>query len=94
MCEKPSRLQDLTDGPLVVRNPEALDDNALQIDPPPAYDAMHIPVRPGLDKLRDLRELLRRETGDGLPPWTSLSKRPSGPCSLNRWTQSRSVCRL
>src|SRR3954465_12169943 len=57
------RLEELADRALVVGDPEALHDDALQIDPTPAYDPVHSPVRAGLDELPDLCALLRRETG-------------------------------
>ena len=55
------RLKQLADRALVVGDPEALQDEALQVDPTPAHHAMHGPVRPGLDKLGDLGALLGRE---------------------------------
>src|SRR4051812_25853016 len=57
------RLEELANRALVVGDPEALDDHALQIDPTPAYDPGHSPVRAGLEELPDLCALLRRETG-------------------------------
>jgi hypothetical protein len=57
------RLEELADRTLVVGDSEALEDDALQVDPTPAHDAVQGPVRAGLDELRDLRTLLRRETG-------------------------------
>ena len=52
------RLQELADRALVIGNPEPLVDDALQVDPPPAHNAMHDPVRAGLDELNDLGSLL------------------------------------
>jgi hypothetical protein len=47
-------VQDLAHRALVVGDPEALGDQALQVDPPPAHEAMHGPVRADLDKLGQL----------------------------------------
>jgi hypothetical protein len=57
------RLEKLADRALVVGDAEALADDALQINAPPAHDAVHGPVWAGLDELRDLGTLLRREAG-------------------------------
>ena len=69
-------LQDLADRALVVGHPEALGDEALQVDPAPAHDAMHGPIRAGLDELGQLR-LLVAATGAAGCPWTRCpSARP------------------
>src|SRR4051794_9452552 len=39
------RLQELADRALVIGDPEALKDDALQVDPAPAHHAVHRPVR-------------------------------------------------
>jgi hypothetical protein len=44
-------LEELAHRALVIGDPEALEDDALQIDPPPTDHAMHGPVRAGLDEL-------------------------------------------
>src|SRR3954447_20544503 len=85
------RLEELADRALVVGDPEALHDDALQIDPTPAYDPVHSPVRAGLDELPDRARCSAERRGAG--PLDQLSSRPSGPWPLKRWTQSRSVCR-
>ena len=54
------RLKELANR-VVIGDPEALKNNALQVDPAPAHDAMHGPVRAGLNELCDLGALLRRE---------------------------------
>jgi hypothetical protein len=54
-------LEELAHRALVVGDAEALQDDALQVDPPPAREAVHGPVRPSLDELRDLGTLLLRE---------------------------------
>jgi hypothetical protein len=43
---------------LVIDNPEALSDEMLQVDPPPAHDAMHSPIWASLDELGQLGLLL------------------------------------
>jgi hypothetical protein len=85
------RLQELADRALVIGDPKAIEDDALQVDPAPAHHAVHDPVRAGLDEFGDLGALLCREACSG--PLDQPSSRPSGPCALNRCTQSRSVCR-
>ena len=55
------RLEELADRALVVGDPEALDDDTLQIDPTPAHHPVHGPVRPYLDELCDFGTLLDRE---------------------------------
>jgi len=51
-------LQDLAHGPLVIDDAKALGDEMLQVHPPPAHDAVHGPIRSGLDEVRQLRLLL------------------------------------
>ncbi len=55
------RPEDLADRALVVGDPEALDDDALQIDPALPHDAVHGPVRAGLDEFGDLGPLFLAE---------------------------------
>src|SRR6185436_17606074 len=55
------RREELADGALVIGDPEALENDALQVDPAPAHHTVHGPVRTGLDELRDLASLLLRE---------------------------------
>ena len=54
-------LEELADRALVIGDPEALEDDALQVDPTPAHHAVHGPVRTGFDELRNLKTLLLRE---------------------------------
>ena len=54
-------LEELADRALVIGDPEALEDHALQVDPTPAHHAVHGPVRTGFDELRNLKTLLLRE---------------------------------
>ena len=85
------RLEELTNGPLVIGHPEAFEDDPLQVDPAPPDHAVHGPVRAGLDERGDLSALPLRQARLGtLGP---AVRRPSGPYALNRCTQSRSVCR-
>ena len=44
------RLEDLADRVLVIGNAEVLADEPLQVDPPPAHDAVDRPIRTDLDK--------------------------------------------
>src|SRR4051794_41489352 len=50
-------VQELAYGALVVAHAKALGDHALQIDPPPAHDAVDGPIRAGLDDLGQFRPL-------------------------------------
>ena len=61
MCEKPSFLQKLSDIARMKVDAEPLGDDALEVDPPPAHDAVLLTVRTGLDDLRELSQLLRRQ---------------------------------
>ena len=54
-------LEKLADRALVIGDAEALEDDALQVDPTPAHHAVHGPVRARFDELRDLSSLLLRE---------------------------------
>jgi hypothetical protein len=54
-------LEELADRALVIGDREALQDDALEIDAPPTHDAVHGPVRTGLDELCELSSLLLRE---------------------------------
>src|SRR5687768_4021870 len=69
---EPEPVQDLAHRALVIGHPEALGDEALQVDPPPAHDAMHGPIRTGLDELGQLgllrgRQARRMALGPGVP---------------------------
>lgn len=70
---------------------EVLLDHPLQIDEAPAYHAIDGAVGAVLDEGRQGGELISRK-----PRRMALRADillPLGPCSLNRWTQSRSVWR-
>jgi hypothetical protein len=58
---KSELLQDLAHRALVIDDAEALGDDALQVDAPPAHDLVQSPVRAGLDEFRQRRLLLCRE---------------------------------
>jgi hypothetical protein len=65
-------VQDLAHRALVIGHPEALGDEALQVDPPPAHDAMHGLIRTGLDELGQVSLLRggqarRMALGPGVP---------------------------
>jgi hypothetical protein len=61
---------------------EPLGDDALEVDAPPAHNAVDLAI--GARCSSDRR---------GFGPSVQLSNRPSGPEALKRWIQSRSVCR-
>ena len=65
MWEKPSFLQKLSDIARMEVDAEPLGDDALEIDAPPAHDAIFLTVRASLDDLRELGQLLRRQAGLG-----------------------------
>jgi hypothetical protein len=53
------RLEQLSNIALVKLDPEPLGDDALEVDPPPAHDAVLLAIRTSLDDLRHLSQLLR-----------------------------------
>ena len=65
MCEKPSLCKSF---PYIARmkvDAEPLGDDPLEIDASPAHDAIFPTLRAGLDDLRKLSQLLRRQTRPG-----------------------------
>jgi hypothetical protein len=56
-------VQDLANRALVIGHAEALSDEMLQVDPPPAHDAMHGPIWTSLDELGQLGLLLGVQAG-------------------------------
>lgn len=54
-------LQERSDVALAVVDAEALGDDALKIHAPPAHDAVLLPIGAGLDDLRELGALFRRQ---------------------------------
>jgi hypothetical protein len=56
-------VQDLAHCALVIGHAEALGDEALQVDPAPAHDAMHGPIRADLDDLGQFGPLLDGQAG-------------------------------
>src|SRR4051812_22779795 len=58
---EPEPVKDLAHGSLVIDHAEALGGKTLQVHPPPAHDAVHGPVRAGLDKARQFRLLVGAE---------------------------------
>ena len=75
-------VQDLADCALVIGHTKVLGDEALQVDPAPARDAMHGPIRADLNIWASSAccEAERREGW----PLDQLSFSPSGPRSLKR----------
>jgi hypothetical protein len=59
------RPEELADCALVIGDPEALGDDALQVEPPPTDHAVHGPVRACLDEFGDLGALPLREARRG-----------------------------
>jgi hypothetical protein len=54
-------LEQLADGALVIGNPEALLDDALEVDAPPAHHAVSRPIRAGFNELGEFRLLRNRK---------------------------------
>jgi hypothetical protein len=52
-------LQKLSDRARMKVDPEPLGDDALEVDPTPAHDAVLLTIRSGLDDPRELSQLLR-----------------------------------
>ena len=73
-------LQELADRALVIDDAEALLDHPLQVDPAPAHDPVFGPIRPRLDDLGQVGQLLRRKARPG--PFDRMSFSPSGPCCV------------
>ena len=55
--------EELSDIALVEVDAEPLGDDALEVDPPPAHEAVLLTIRPGLDEGRERGQLLRRQAG-------------------------------
>ena len=54
-------LQKLSDIARMKVDAEPFGDDALEVDPPPANDAVDLTIRTGLDDLRELSQLLHRK---------------------------------
>ena len=54
-------LQKLSDIARMKLDPEPLGDDALEVNPAPAHDAILLTIRAGLDDLRELSQLLGRK---------------------------------
>src|SRR6202453_4374001 len=54
-------LQKLSDIARMKLDAEPLGNDALEVDPPPAHDAVDLTIRTGLDDLRELSQLLHRK---------------------------------
>ena len=59
---EPELLQKFADIARVEVDAEPLGDDALEINPPPAHDAIFLAIRPSLDDLCELGQLLPRQT--------------------------------
>jgi hypothetical protein len=82
-------LQDLADRALVIDVPEPLLNDALEIDP--RQRTTPSTARSGPVSTISARAASCTADKRGGFPFDQLSFKPSGPCVLNRWTQSRSV---
>jgi hypothetical protein len=84
-------LQKLADIARMKVDAEPLGDEALEVDPPPAHDAILLTIRTSFDDLRELGQLLRRQARLGtIRPVVDQALRTD---ALKRWTQSRKVWR-
>lgn len=83
--------QQFADRSRVIVDAEALADDLLQIDAPPAHHAIDGAVGAGLDDGRQGGELIDREPGR--VPLRADVLQLVGAVSLKRWTQSRRVWR-
>ena len=84
-------LQQLADVARMKGDAKPFGDDALEVDPPPAHDAVDLPIRTGLDDRANWASCSAERRGLG--PSVQLSMRPCGPEALKRWTQSRKVWR-
>ena len=84
-------LQKLTDIARMKVDAEPLGDDALEIDPSPAHDAVLFTIRPGLDDLRKLRLLLPDKRGLGPAVQLSMRPRPGGVEAMHRVAQRLAV---
>jgi hypothetical protein len=75
-------LQKRPDIALVEVDAEPLGDDALEIDTPPAHDAVFLALRASLDDLRKLGHLLGRKPG--LRAFRPVIEKPPGPEALKR----------
>src|SRR3984885_10511551 len=84
-------LQKLSDLARMKVDAEPLSDEALEVDAPPAHDAVDL-TGPTSTIFANWARCSSDRRGFG--PFVQLSNRPSGPEALKRWIQSRSVCRV
>ena len=71
---------------------EFLGDDALEVDPPPAHDAVDLAVRPRLDDRGELSQLLRRQTRlRALRPMVEEALRPRCVEAVNPVAQGLAV---
>ena len=77
-------LEKLSDVALVEGDAEPLGDDALEVDPSPAHDAVLLAIRTGLDDHGELGQLLSRQARLGtLRPIVDEPFRPSGVKAMN-----------
>ena len=85
-------LQKLSDIAWVKVDAEPLGDDALEVDPPPAHDAVLLTIRPGLDDLRKLGPLLLRQARLGTRrPIVDEALGPSGVEAMHPVAQRLAV---
>ena len=75
-------LQKLPDIARMKVDPEPLNDDALEIDPPPAHDAIFLPIRANFHDLRECGHLLFRQPR--LRTFGPVVQEPVGPEALKR----------
>ena len=85
-------LEKLSDIAFVERDAEPLGDDPLEIDPPPAHDAIFLTVRANLDDLRELSQLLRRQARFGtFRPVVDEALRPRSVEAMNPVAQRLAI---
>ena len=85
-------LQELSNIARVKVDAEPLSDDALEVDPPLAYDAVLLTIRPGLDDLRKLGPLLLRQARLGTRrPIVDEALGPSGVEAMHPVAQRLAV---
>jgi hypothetical protein len=81
-------LQKLSDIARMKLDAEPLGDDSLEVDPPPAHDAVDMTIRAGFDDLGELSQLLRRKARLGtLRPVVDEAVRTRGVEAMDPVTQ-------
>jgi hypothetical protein len=92
-------LEELSDIAWMKVDAEPLGDDALEVEPTPAHDAVDLTIRARLDDLPGPTSTICANRAScsaerrGFGPSVQLSRSLFGPEALKRWTQSRSVWR-